>query len=193
MTILVTGASGLIGSQVARRLSEAGHRVIGTYLTRKVWMPWPIQMVQVNVTDPDTVRRLVHTSRPEAVVYCASRPRTLSLQAERGTARIAGVRLVSQNTPGLPFLYLSSLKVETDPHAPYSDAQLCCEYLVERRDPRGTVWRLPAIYGPTRRPWLVLLQPFTARVRSVGQVSAQITEWVGSVCPPPPGALPPPS
>ena len=180
MRILVAGASGFIGRAVALTLSEAGHYVTGTYLTHRVWLPWPITMMQVNLTEAEPVQQLIQMRQPQAVVYCASRHKGGTPQ-ERSMGRIDALKVVSNATPGLPFLYLSSRKVETDPHSPYSDAQLCCEYLVERREPRGTVLRLPAIYGPMRRPWLRLVAPFArGRVQSIDTLVKEIMAWIPS-------------
>ena len=175
MKILVTGASGFIGSHVARALSEAGHLVTGTYLTQSPWMPWPIQMIQVDLTDVSAVQQMVQTSKPEAVVYCASRHKG-GTPLERIHNRVEALRPICNATLDIPFLYLSSRKVITDPASDYAEAQRQCEAIVTSHG--GACIRLPAIYSLGRRPWLgAVAWLFPYGVRSVQQVTTDVVQW----------------
>ena len=60
MRILVTGAGGLLGGELARRLPLRGHDV--TALDRAA----------LDITDADAVRHVVGAHRPDAVINCAA-------------------------------------------------------------------------------------------------------------------------
>jgi dTDP-4-dehydrorhamnose reductase len=57
--ILVTGADGLLGSNVVRAAAHWNHQVIGTTLA------------EIDVTDAEAIRRLCASERPDTVVNCA--------------------------------------------------------------------------------------------------------------------------
>src|SRR5947208_16422478 len=65
--ILVTGASGHLGSQVAQRAAEAGAVVVGTYHTT----PTGTAGEPLDIRDPAAVRRLVERVRPAAGLHTA--------------------------------------------------------------------------------------------------------------------------
>src|SRR2546421_7699187 len=66
--ILVTGASGHLGSQVAQRAAKAGAVVVGTYHTT----PTGTAGEPLDIRDPAAVRLLVERVRPDAVVHTAA-------------------------------------------------------------------------------------------------------------------------
>jgi len=176
MKILVTGASGFIGLAITRRLQATGHEVIAFSKTYRITGS---QDIVGDVRDRALVQQVVAERKPEAVIYCASRPRTCMTEAARASARIAGVLTVKDATRGLPFLYLSSTKVVTDPCTSYAEAQRRCEDIVTARG--GSVLRLPAVYGPGRRPWLRYIGWLCPkRVRSLDSVVKEITAWLSA-------------
>lgn len=67
MRILVTGASGFIGRTCLRELSR--HEIAGTFRSR----PRP-GLVHLDLLDPDEIRALLESLRPDAVIHCAARP-----------------------------------------------------------------------------------------------------------------------
>lgn len=73
LSILVTGAEGALGSQVARLCAEAGHAVHGTCL--KPGMANPelhagIHWIAIDVTDPDEVREKI-PAEIDVLLHCA--------------------------------------------------------------------------------------------------------------------------
>jgi dTDP-4-dehydrorhamnose reductase len=60
MRLLVTGAAGMLGRDVAAAAESAGHDVTG--LARR----------DLDITDPDAVRAAVAAARPDAVINCAA-------------------------------------------------------------------------------------------------------------------------
>ena len=88
MRILLIGATGLIGSSIAARLTAEGHEVIGLTrnvdaAARRVALSRWVQMDLRDATAPDRWAR--HLSGVEAVVNCAG---TLQDSVRDSTARV---------------------------------------------------------------------------------------------------------
>jgi dTDP-4-dehydrorhamnose reductase len=60
MKVLVTGAAGMLGQDVARAAEFVNHEVVG------------YARADLDVTDPRAVRRVMEAERPDAVVNCAA-------------------------------------------------------------------------------------------------------------------------
>jgi dTDP-4-dehydrorhamnose reductase len=60
MRVLVTGAHGLLGAAVTAEAASRGHEVVA------------LGHGDLDVTDPEAVRRAVEAARPDAVVHCAA-------------------------------------------------------------------------------------------------------------------------
>ncbi len=66
MKVLITGAGGMLGAEVAERFRQAGHTVIAT--GRKP------PLVPMDITDPQQVRAVFDQHQPEVVIHCAAMP-----------------------------------------------------------------------------------------------------------------------
>lgn len=66
MKILVLGASGQVGNLLMKIGERSGHSMVGTYRHH----PQP-NLLQLDLCDPDTTRRLVQRAGPDWVVDCA--------------------------------------------------------------------------------------------------------------------------
>lgn len=71
MKVLVTGASGLLGSAVTRVLLRRGHEVVAGVRSPDVEPPPAAEVRSLDVTDARTVRRVLDDAGPDAVVHCA--------------------------------------------------------------------------------------------------------------------------
>lgn len=71
MHILVTGAAGLLGSNVVSKAVEAGYDVLGTYHTDEPNLSVPCR--QLNATDYDAFCELLDEYKPDVVVNCAAK------------------------------------------------------------------------------------------------------------------------
>lgn len=71
MNVLVTGAAGYIGGQIALQLKDAGHRILG--IDRRA-LPRHLEDVmhftQADI-DSDDARRCIIESRPDVIIHCA--------------------------------------------------------------------------------------------------------------------------
>jgi CDP-paratose 2-epimerase len=137
-TALVTGSSGLIGSEAVAFLDERGFRVIGldNNMRRDFFGPdgdttWNLERMRgvtrhfehhdVDVRDRESILRTLAEERPDLIVHCAAQP-SHDLAASRpfddfevnavGTLNLLeGAR---RSCPESPFVFLSTTKVYGD-------------------------------------------------------------------------------
>src|SRR5262245_32262706 len=74
-TILITGAAGFIGGEMARRLAASGWRIAAVDLPGRP-APYPahsnISRFEADVTSRLDCDRILQSSRPRAIVHCAA-------------------------------------------------------------------------------------------------------------------------
>jgi dTDP-4-dehydrorhamnose reductase len=165
--VLVTGASGLVGSHVAARLAAAGHEVTGTFREHEDRIPagpGPLRGVALDLGDEASCEAAFRAAWPEAVVHCAALSDLKRCEADpdlanavnvAGTAKLA--RMAA--TLGARFLFLSTDQVfdgaqgnyaETAEAAPihaYGRSKLEAERLVRRCHPSAAILRLALVFG----------------------------------------------
>ena len=75
MRVLVTGASGAIGSRLVPQLIDAGHEVIGTHsspASADLLRTLGARPVMLDLLDADAVRKAVLENEPDAIVHEAT-------------------------------------------------------------------------------------------------------------------------
>lgn len=151
MNIVVTGAAGYIGGQIALQLRDVGHTVTG--IDRR---PLPrhlegvMQFVQADFDSDESYRRLVEL-RPDAVVHCAGTSlvgpsiRNPSDYYNNNVAKTMNLLHIMMNAvPQARFIFSSSAAVygepvmtpchEVDPKepiSPYGESKLMVEMILE--------------------------------------------------------------
>jgi CDP-paratose 2-epimerase len=137
-TILVTGSSGLIGSEAALYFDQQGYRVIGvdnnmradffgpkgdtTWNLRRIsGLARSFEHVDLDIRDRAGVRELIQQRRPTAIIHCAAQP-SHDLAASRpfddfdvnanGTLNL--LEAARQHCPDSPFVFMSTNKVYGD-------------------------------------------------------------------------------
>jgi dTDP-4-dehydrorhamnose reductase len=148
--ILVTGATGHLGSRVAARAAGAGWSVTGTYLRA----PTEVAGERLDVRDAGAVRELVRRVRPDVVIHTAAGRDDWRVIAD-GAAHVAvaaaaqGSRMVHVSTDAL----FSGREVDYDESAPpdpvyrYGAAKAAAETAVAAVDPAAAVVRTSLILG----------------------------------------------
>ena len=60
MKVLVTGVKGQLGHDVVNELVKRGHKAVG------------VDIEEMDITDADSVKQVLHAEKPEAVIHCAA-------------------------------------------------------------------------------------------------------------------------
>ncbi len=120
--LLVTGATGTVGSEVARQALEAGWDVVGTYRRQQPPSVPEIEWRALALENPDAARAVIEAVRPDAIVHTAaivpaSHPHMWAVTAE-GPARVALAAL----EVGARFVHISSDAIFDGTAAPYTEA-----------------------------------------------------------------------
>jgi dTDP-4-dehydrorhamnose reductase len=72
LKILVTGGTGLVGSNVIKRAVERGDEIVAALYRRRPAAPWVCATVPLDLEDEGSVRGAVAAVRPGAVIHCAA-------------------------------------------------------------------------------------------------------------------------
>ncbi len=164
MRILLTGASGFVGSAAARHLKSYGHHIIT--LIHRCPVPSPVtQMIQATLGVEDTVETIIQDCEPcEAIVHIAacinydtfcpdiSRVNCIGMQQILAVAHTWGVQT---------FIYISSIGVlgqpiehpiteqhPTTPQTAYHASKLFGEHLLASTSTPGVSLRVTSPVGP---------------------------------------------
>ncbi|GIV96632.1 MAG: NAD(P)-dependent oxidoreductase [Herpetosiphonaceae bacterium] len=153
--LLVTGASGLLGSRVAALARDAGWQVVGTFCRH----PQPIDGVEMlPLALPAGIAGLIRDLRPDAVVHTAysREPEVMwrviveGSAATARTCRTVGARLLHISSDaifaGRPEPYTEA--DVPDPVFPYGAAKAAAEAVVAALNPEALQIRTSLLYSP---------------------------------------------
>jgi len=169
-SVLVTGASGLIGSHVFARLIRDGHDVTGTFhghvdrLPEVAEVAGTARRVPLDLEDESSVGAAFQAAWPEAVIHCAamSELKSCEVEPERAhrinvlaTAKLArlcqsmGARMIFCSTDQVYDGTVAHVSEEGDanPIHTYGRTKLEAEREVARATPNSTSARIALVYG----------------------------------------------
>lgn len=165
--LLITGASGYVGGELAERAVRAGWTVVGTGATRSpnrdVFARGDALAARLDVRDAAAVRRLVTDVAPDAVVHAAylqDGPEARAVVVDgsahvAGAARAAGARLVHLSSD-LVFAGDGDRPLREDDRAApvldYGRAKADAEAAVAAADPGAVVVRTSLVFGGPGAP-----------------------------------------
>jgi dTDP-4-dehydrorhamnose reductase len=98
LRILITGASGLLGSKIAEVASKRGFEVYSGYLTH---FPTIGKPVRLDVSDRNLVHKVVRSVKPDAVIHCAALTDVDKCEVEKELAmdvNVKGTKFIAQAT-----------------------------------------------------------------------------------------------
>ena len=93
MTVFLAGASGLVGSAVARAAARRGHRVIGTVGTFEGPLEGLHRQLRLDLARPDELTAAVLDAFPDAIVNCAAISVPEQCEADPAAAQALNVAL----------------------------------------------------------------------------------------------------
>jgi len=156
MRIVVTGASGFLGSHIADALSAAGHETVIFDLARSRWLQSNQRMFIGSVLDPEAVERALcdcdvvyHLAAMADISETMERPRDAVELNIMGTVNV----LEAARTHHVRrFVFASSIYVYSNQGSFYRTTKQACENLIhdyhERWGLDFTVLRFGSLYGP---------------------------------------------
>lgn len=176
--VLVTGASGFVGANLARRLLDEGHAV--HLLLRASHKPWRLEDIRKDVavyeadlTDREALQKAMNRARPEWVFHLAAHgayPEQTDLDQMiatnvSGTANLlrsaerVGVEAFVNSGSSSEYGYKDHAPAEdelTEPNSHYAVTKVAATHLCrlagQREGSRVITLRLYSIYGPYEEP-----------------------------------------
>lgn len=127
MRVLVTGASGLLGSRVSLRLLREGLDVTGVFWTHDRRFAFPVR--RVDLRDADSVSSLLKSIRPDIVIHAAALSRVIDCERsadEANRANVVATQILATNAEdlGAYFMYISTDQVFNGLSGCYSEGDL---------------------------------------------------------------------
>lgn len=164
MKLLLTGASGLVGSAVARAAGGAGHEVFGITGRWNENVPGTAGLLARDLTDPAAAADLVRGFRPDVILNAAavSEPAACAAAPERAqrlNVDFPAALAAAAHQVGARFVHISTEQVFDGAHPPYArtapprplhlygEQKLLSEQRVLAADRRAAVVRAPLLYG----------------------------------------------
>lgn len=177
-SVLVTGASGFLGNNVARKLLEQGRTV--HLLLRREAKTWRLRDIQdrvkihwVDITDVDGVRAAIEAAAPQVVFHLSaygayeSQADTRQIIATNilgscnvfNAALAAKVKLIVNAGSSSEYGYKDQPMRESDrlePNSPYAVSKAAqthfCNLLAKTSDAGAVTFRFFSVYGPWEEP-----------------------------------------
>lgn len=154
MTILVTGASGQLGSELTKLLKERGMTFLGT------------DADELDITDRDAVMAFFQTNRPSIVFHCAAYTAVDAAEEEGKEANwlvnVEGTRNISEASEkvGATIIYISTdyvfdgeshaeypVDALTNPKNEYGKAKLAGEQIIRENNTPYYIVRTSWVFG----------------------------------------------
>jgi len=191
-TLLVTGASGVLGWNVCATARE-WWRTVGIAHRHPIDLPG-VSRLTCDLTHPGELRRLFEGVAPEAVVHCAAVASPDLCEAQPDESRRINVDVTADIADlcvraGIPCAFVSTDLVfdgtrppyrEGDPVSPisvYGGQKAAAERAVRERHPGAVICRLPPIFGDPGPASVSFIHPWIAALRGGGELRLFVDEF----------------
>jgi dTDP-4-dehydrorhamnose reductase len=156
--VLITGASGLLGINLALTAQRRGYKVVGVTLERDIHGT-PFELFHMDLTKPGQVKKIINDTQPDSIINCVAltdvdRCEQIPEEAQQVNAILpcqlaveshqAGIKLVQISTDAV-FNGIKGDYVEDDHPSPlnvYASTKLDGETAVLENDPWALVCRV---------------------------------------------------
>ncbi|KAF8524398.1 hypothetical protein BU17DRAFT_74842 [Hysterangium stoloniferum] len=163
MKVIITGASGVLGSAVYAAFKSSSHEILGTAYTRAKEHP---ELRAIDLLDESAVEAVIKTWKPEWIIHCAAERRPDVAEKDPEGARKLNVRVTAHlgqlsSRYSFKFVYISTDYVfdgKNPPYLPnaspqplqlYGQTKREGEVALQELDPsRYLILRVPVLYGP---------------------------------------------
>ncbi|KAI5780888.1 RmlD-like substrate binding domain-containing protein [Geopyxis carbonaria] len=189
-TVLITGATGLLGRQCLNAFEEAGWNAIGTGFSRAK----PPKIHKLDLGDSEAVTTLIDETKPKVVLHCAAErapdkcendregTKALNVLATRSlasTCQSRGIILIYISTdyvfPGRPGEAPYSADAQTAPPNFYGETKLGGEQAVLEFG--GVVMRVPVLYGEVEKNGESAVNTLMDAVYKAGKEKVEMDAW----------------
>ncbi|RKK03034.1 dTDP-4-dehydrorhamnose reductase [Pseudoroseomonas wenyumeiae] len=154
MRVLVAGRTGQLAVELLERLPRDGHKVVA------------LEAPELDLTDPESIRRAVEQAAPEAIINAAAYTAVDKAESQRDLAFAvnaigAGMLAAAAAARDLPFLHVSTDYVfsgdggapydedaSTGPMGVYGESKLAGERAVLAANPRSAIIRTAWVCSP---------------------------------------------
>lgn len=169
--LLITGASGVLGQNVARTAQRQGWEVAGTYFTAPP--PLSREWYQLDVRDREAVMALTLQAQPAVMVHTAFVPRGAAMWATNAEGS-AFVALAAQAV-GARLIHISSDAVFDGTGNPYTEAATpspCTPYGASKAAAETAVSAIAPQAAIVRVPLTLSREPLDAHTRFILDLAA---------------------
>ncbi|GEM48795.1 complex I NDUFA9 subunit family protein [Deinococcus cellulosilyticus] len=147
MKVLITGASGFVGSALMKEVQQAGHEVIAA--SRSGEAPPGLKGLKLDVTSADETLKAITAAEPEAIIHLVgiireTRNQTFQKVHVEGTANV----LKAAKELQARFIHMSALGAQTGHRSRYFDSKGQAEELVKNSGLTYTIFQPSLIFGP---------------------------------------------
>ena len=147
MKVLITGATGFVGSAMVREVLQAGHEVIAASRSGKA--PDGAHGLKLDVSQADETLNLITEAQPEAIIHLVgiireTREQSFQKVHVEGTANV----LRAAKQLGARYVHMSALGAQTGHKSRYFDTKGQAEDLVKNSGLTYTIFQPSLIFGP---------------------------------------------
>lgn len=193
--IIVTGASGMVGTNLCKRLVELGHEVYGFARTNRNQIAG-VSYRYFDLLDKETTKQFIEEIKPDYIYHTAAQPAEARGQispidmTERNVNIFLHVLVPSINIKVKRFFYMSSVSIYGDAETPYTEDQIpqpkniygvnkqACEQILKIlgriNNLEYTIFRPHNMYGEyqdMRNPYKNVVALFMRRAMEGGEVT----------------------
>lgn len=147
MKVLVTGASGFVGTAMVKELLQAGHEVVAC--SRKGEAPSGAKGRKLDVTSATETTKTITEEKPEAIIHLVGIIREKGAQTFQ-KVHVEGTRnvLEAAKQVGARFVHMSALGAEKGHKSRYFDTKGQAEELVRNSGLTHAIFQPSLIFGP---------------------------------------------